>query len=70
MNVTPPPPHTPQVDRVLAPALAHRLLSIPSDFFIYEYLYKNHTRHYHPDADGRLTGGRGGEAEGEGGGCL
>eukprot|EP00198_Chlamydomonas_reinhardtii_P011586 XP_001700923.1 predicted protein [Chlamydomonas reinhardtii] len=49
-----PPTHA-EVDRVLAPALAHRLLSIPSDFFIYEYLYKNHTRHYHPDADGRLT---------------
>ncbi|KAG2496044.1 hypothetical protein HYH03_005965 [Edaphochlamys debaryana] len=43
------------VDAVLAPALAHRLLSIPSDFFVYEYLYKNHTRHFHPDSNGRVT---------------
>ncbi|KXZ53821.1 hypothetical protein GPECTOR_6g739 [Gonium pectorale] len=43
------------VDRVLAPALAHRILSVPSDFFIYEYLYKNHTRHYHAEKDGSVT---------------
>jgi hypothetical protein len=79
------PPSPAAVDAVLGPALGHRLLSIPSDFFIYEvrsrthrhtpgqrpkaaypplahpspapqYLYKNHTRHFHPEPDGRVTG--------------
>ncbi|GFR45017.1 hypothetical protein Agub_g6328, partial [Astrephomene gubernaculifera] len=49
------PPSPSEVERVLSPALAHQLLAIPSDFFVYEFLYKNHTRHYHPEKDGSIT---------------
>ncbi len=51
-----PPSHI-DVNRVLAPVLAHKLLTIPSDFFTYEYLYKNHTRHFHAERNGGVTGG-------------
>ncbi len=50
------PPSHAEVDALLAPALAHRLLSIPSDFFTYEFLYKNHTRQFHRTTGGSVTG--------------
>ncbi|MEW5317451.1 MAG: hypothetical protein WDW38_008745 [Sanguina aurantia] len=39
-----------EVDAVLAGALAGRLVRLPTEYFTFEYLYKNHTRHYHQDA--------------------
>ena len=50
---------------MLGSALGGKALSLPADFFTYEYVYKNHTRHYHLEGDGSLTGGCGHQ---EGGG--
>ena len=52
---------------MLGSALGGKALSLPADFFTYEYVYKNHTRHYHLEGDGSLTGGCGHQ---EGGGSL
>lgn len=38
-----------EIDQVLIPELEGKLLRIPAEFFIYEYMYKNHTRHFHED---------------------
>ncbi|MEW5307448.1 MAG: hypothetical protein WDW36_009843 [Sanguina aurantia] len=50
-RVDPPsiPPTHAEVDAVLAGALAGRLVRLPTEYFTFEYLYKNHTRHYHED---------------------
>lgn len=48
-----------EVERVLWDALGGKLLSIPSEFFIYEFLYRNHTRQYHKEVGtGSNTGAR------------
>jgi hypothetical protein len=43
---------------VLGKELGGVALLLPGEFFVYEYVYKNHTRHFHPE-DGKLTGGAG-----------
>ncbi len=43
------------VDVLLSGELGGRAVLLPGEFFIFEYVYKNHTRHYHPD-NGKLTG--------------
>eukprot|EP00798_Chlamydomonas_sp_ICE-L_P020360 gene20360-27124_t len=32
-----------------------KLLRIPAEFFVYEYMYKNHTRQFHEEPSGELT---------------
>jgi hypothetical protein len=59
-----------EVDGVLDKELGGVALLLPGEFFVFEYVYKNHTRHFHPE-DGKLTGervlGLGGGVEGGGG---
>ena len=45
-----------QVDEALSKDLKGKVMSVAGDFFIFEYLYKNHTRQYHEAENGDLTG--------------
>lgn len=44
-----------EVEELLGKAFKNKVLSVEGDFFIYEYVYKNHTRQYHVDSEGRYT---------------
>ncbi|KAF5829741.1 hypothetical protein DUNSADRAFT_15565 [Dunaliella salina] len=37
------------VDEVLQKELGDKFILLPTEFFVFEYLYKNHTRHYHEE---------------------
>ncbi len=49
-----------QVDEALSSELRGKVISIVGDFFVFEYVYKNHTRQYHETQNGELTGEYGG----------
>lgn len=44
-----------EVSELLSRVLSGKVLRLAADFFTFEYVYKNHTRHYH-DEHGIITG--------------
>lgn len=44
------------VDAALGPELFGKMLLLPAEFFTFEFVYKNHSRHWRKEG-GELTGG-------------